>query len=124
MTELAGRRQVFGFCGVRPAHQPHESGVLSCQGVPPEEMTGRRQTPQRGYPTRLGSRYFPDVPGCAVCIAPVREVRFALGVEVEHYDPDASGRDSTWRYCRRTVAAMPPAEWSGATDHASPGRTS
>lgn len=47
MTELAGRRQVFGFCGVRPAHQPHESGVLSCQGVPPEEMTGRSRSSRR-----------------------------------------------------------------------------
>lgn len=64
--------------------------------------------PSAASGARLWGREWPDRPGCIHCGAPVRKVNFALGPEVEHYHPDASGRDNTWRYCRTTVATLPP----------------
>lgn len=55
----------------------------------------------------LGTRLFPEAPACSHCRAPVRATMTGMGRVVEHYDPDASFRDSIWRYCRVTVARMP-----------------
>ncbi len=57
---------------------------------------------------RLGERIFPLALACTNCCAPVHKVNTGLGVQVEHYDPDASFRDSVWTHCRTAVATLPP----------------
>lgn len=53
----------------------------------------------------IGSRRFPEQVACRHCSAPVRRTGYAYGQEFEHFDPDASYRDSVWTHCRLTVAA-------------------
>lgn len=65
----------------------------------------------------LGNRHFPECVGCVHCGAPVQTTNFALGPKVEHYDPDASYRDSVWWHCRLTVATLPPAADDGSHAH-------
>lgn len=52
----------------------------------------------------LGSRRFPDAEPCLHCLAPVRKTGYQYGADHEHYDPDASFRDSVWTHCRLTTA--------------------
>lgn len=59
----------------------------------------------------LGGRRFPDSDPCAHCRAPVHITRYALGEEVEHFDPAASWpsrqKGTAWRECRGgTVATI------------------
>lgn len=65
----------------------------------------------------LGSRRFPDIPACPTCCAPVRIAHFLRGDQVEHYDPDASFRDSVWRHCRLSVATLPSSDNDGSHAH-------
>lgn len=55
----------------------------------------------------FAGRYFPDIPACEHCGAPVRIVNFALGARAMHYDPDASYRDDEWWHCRLSIATLP-----------------
>lgn len=62
----------------------------------------------------LAGRYYQDVPGCVHCGAPVRTTNYALGPEVEHYDPAAGfpskAKGTAWVHCRLSyVATMPEA---------------
>lgn len=67
-------------------------------------------------PARLGGRIFPRTQWCLHCGAPIRTVNTSIGQQVEHYDPDASFRDSVWRHCRLTVATYPTAESGPSSD--------
>lgn len=60
----------------------------------------------------LDGRTFPDIDGCVHCAAPVRTTTYALGPQVEHYDPAAGfptvDKGTAWRVCRNgTVATLP-----------------
>lgn len=59
----------------------------------------------------LGSRRYPSIPACTNCGAPVKVTNYALGPEVEHYDPDAgfptTRKGTAWRHCKTAVATMP-----------------
>ena len=60
----------------------------------------------------LDSRTFREVDGCAHCRAPVRVTNYALGLEVEHYDPSAgfpsTAKGTAWRMCRNSTTATLP----------------
>lgn len=62
----------------------------------------------------LIGRTYPELPACPTCGAPVRTTNYAMGPEVEHYDPAAGfptrAKGTAWQQCRIGRLARMPEE--------------